>query len=235
VIGRQLGSYRIDSLLGSGGMGEVYRARDTTLERDVAVKLLPALASDDPQRRTRLLREARAAASLNHPNICTIHEVGEAEGRAYIAMEVVEGESLSKRVAERPLPAGELVRFGVQLADAVAHAHERGIVHRDLKSSNVMITPEGRVKVLDFGLAKSLGGEELADLSTHADLSLTEPGAVVGTLPYMAPEQLRGVPADARSDIWALGVVLHEMAAGARPFTGRTGYEILDGLLLPPS
>jgi len=204
-------------------MGEVYRARDTTLERDVAVKLLPALASDDPQRRTRLLREARAAASLNHPNICTIHEVGEAEGRAYIAMEVVEGESLSKRVAERPLPAGELVRFGVQLADAVAHAHERGIVHRDLKSSNVMITPEGRVKVLDFGLAKSLGGEELADLSTHADLSLTEPGAVVGTLPYMAPEQLRGVPADARSDIWALGVVLHEMAAGARPFTGRTG------------
>src|SRR6476659_10617659 len=156
AVGARLGSYKILSAIGAGGMGEVYRARDTTLRRDVAVKVLPALASDDPQRRTRLLHEARAAASLNHPNICTIHEVGEAEGRAYIAMEVVEGEPLNKRVADRPLPAGELVRFGVQLADALAHAHARGIVHRDLKSSNVMITSEGRVKVLDFGLAKSL-------------------------------------------------------------------------------
>jgi serine/threonine-protein kinase len=232
--GQRLGAYEIRSVLGAGGMGEVYRARDTTLRRDVAVKLLPALAGDDPQRRTRLLQEARAAASLNHPNICTIYEVGEAEGHAYIAMEVVEGEPLNKRLAERPLPASELVRFGVQLADAVAHAHGRGIVHRDLKSSNVMITPEGRVKVLDFGLAKSLGGQELTDLSTHADLSLTEPGAVVGTLAYMAPEQLRGVPADARSDVWALGVVLHEMAAGARPFSGRTGYELSSAILHEP-
>ena len=225
-LGEQLGSYTILSLLGAGGMGEVYRAHDTKLGRDVALKVLPRELADEPERRTRLLREARAAASLNHPNICTIHEVGEADGRAYIAMEVVEGQPLSIRLAEGPLPPEEVLRYGLQLAEALAHAHDRGVVHRDLKSANVMVTPEGRVKVLDFGLAKRLSGEELAEVTTRSHASLTQPGAILGTLPYMAPEQLRAQPADARSDVWALGVVLYEMAAGARPFEGHTGFEL---------
>src|SRR5262245_20318106 len=164
LIGRVFGAYRIDALLGAGGMGEVYRAHDTRLRRDVAIKLLPAAASDDPDRRARLLHEARSAASLNHPNICTTHEVGEAEGRAYIAMEVVDGESLSHRLLQGPLAIDEVVRIGVQLADALAHAHGRGVLHRDFKSSNVMITPEGRVKVLDFGLAKSIRDDAAGEL-----------------------------------------------------------------------
>ncbi len=220
------GPYRILSRRGAGGMGEVYRAHDSRLGRDVALKVLPWVRADDPGRRARLLQEARAAASLNHPNICTIHEVGEADGQAYIAMEVVEGKPLSTRLAEGPLPPEEVVRYGLQLAEALAHAHDRNVVHRDLKSANVMVTPEGRVKVLDFGLAKRLSGEELADVTTRSHASLTQPGAILGTLPYMAPEQLRGQPADARSDVWALGVVLYEMAAGARPFEGKTGFEL---------
>jgi serine/threonine-protein kinase len=225
-LGAQLGSYTILSPLGAGGMGEVYRAHDTKLGRDVAVKVLPREVADEPGRRTQLLREARAAASLNHPNICTIYEVGEADGRAYIAMEVIEGQPLSRRLNEGPLPSEEVVRCGLQLADALAHAHDRGVVHRDLKSANVMVTPEGRLKVLDFGLAKRLSGEALAEVTTRSHESLMLPGTILGTLPYMAPEQLRGQPADARSDVWALGVVLYEMAAGARPFKGQTGFEL---------
>jgi len=226
LIGRRFGIYQVQALLGAGGMGEVYRAHDTKLGRDVALKVLPRELADQPERRARLLLEARAAAALNHPNICTIHEVGEADGHAYIAMEVVEGQPLNRRLAEGPLPLQDVVRYGLQLADALAHAHERGVVHRDLKSANVMITPEGRVKVLDFGLAKRLSGEELADVTTRSHATLTQPGAILGTLPYMAPEQLRAQPADARSDVWALGVVLYEMAAGVRPFEGHTGFEL---------
>jgi serine/threonine protein kinase len=212
--------------MGTGGMGEVYRARDTKLNRDVALKVLPQDLADDPERRRRLLREARAVAALNHPNICVVHEVGDAEGRAYIAMELVEGKSLRARLTEGPLPTEEVFRLGLQLADALAHAHDRGVVHRDLKSANVMVTPEGRVKVLDFGLARHLSGEDLAEVTTHAHESLTQPGSILGTLPYMAPEQLRGQRADTRSDVWALGVVLFEMATGARPFKGPTGFEL---------
>ena len=226
LLGGQLGSYRILSLLGAGGMGEVYRAHDAKLGRDVALKVLPRELADEPERRTRLLREARAAASLNHPNICTIYEVGEADGHVYIAMEVVEGQPLSRRLAARPLPSEEVLRYGLQLTDALAHAHDRGVVHRDLKSANVMATPEGRIKVLDFGLATRVSGEALAEVTTRSRTSLTQPGAILGTLPYMAPEQLRAQPADARSDVWALGVVLYEMAAGARPFQGHTGFEL---------
>ena len=224
--GSQLGSYTILSPLGAGGMGEVYRAHDIKLGRDVALKVLPQGLADDPERRARLLREARAAAALNHPNICTIHDVGEAEGHVYIAMEVVEGQPLNRRLDPGPMPSEEVVRYALQLADALAHAHDRGVVHRDLKSANVMVTPEGRVKVLDFGLARRLSGEALVEATTRSHQTLTLPGAILGTLPYMAPEQLRGQPTDARSDVWALGVVLYEMAAGARPFVGQTGFEL---------
>jgi eukaryotic-like serine/threonine-protein kinase len=230
-VGHRFGAYEIRSVLGAGGMGEVYCAHDARLGRDVALKVLPWELARDAGRRTRLVGEARAAAALNHPNICTIHEVGEADGHAYIAMEVVEGTPLSARLAEGPLPPEEVLRYGVQLADALAHAHDRSVVHRDLKSANVMVTPEGRVKVLDFGLAKRVSAEELAGVTTHTQTSLTEPGTILGTLSYMAPEQLRGQPADARSDVWALGVVLYEMAAGARPFAGHTGFELSSAIL----
>ncbi len=230
MTGKTLGHYRILEKIGAGGMGEVYRAHDEQLDRDVALKILPPSSFSDPGARARLLREARAAAGLNHPHICTIHEVGEADGQAYIAMELVEGQPLSARLAGGALPREHVLRYGLQLAEALGHAHERGIVHRDLKSANVVITTEGRAKVLDFGLAKRLSEGELDDV-TRSQASLTAAGALVGTLAYMAPEQLRGQPADARSDVWALGVVLHEMAAGARPFQGRTGFELSSAIL----
>jgi len=224
--GTRLGLYKIVAPLGAGGMGEVYRAHDTKLERDVAFKILPENVTGDAERRARLLREARTAAALNHPNICTIHEVGEADGRAYIAMELVDGQPLSERIGAGPLPPEEVLRYGGQLAEALAHAHDRGVVHRDLKAANVMITPDRRVKVLDFGLAKRLTSDELTDLTTQFAGPVTGPATIVGTLPYMAPEQLRGHPADERSDVWALGVILYEMAAGTRPFGGQTPYEL---------
>jgi serine/threonine-protein kinase len=233
VIGQTIAHYKVTAKLGAGGMGKVYRARDETLDRDVALKVLPADALQDPVARARLLREARSAAALNHPNICTIHEIGETEGRAYIAMELVEGRPLSAHLAEGPQPAELALRYGTQIADALAHAHERQVVHRDLKGANVVVTPEGRAKVLDFGLAKRLSGSEV-DEATRSQVSLSVPGAVVGTLAYMAPEQLRGEPADARSDIWALGVVLYEMVAGGRPFDARTGYELSSKILSQP-
>ena len=227
---RALGHYQILAKIGAGGMGEVYRAHDEALDRDVALKLLPADSFSDANARARLLREARTASQLNHPNICTIHEVGEAEGQAYIAMELVEGQPLSARLAAGALPAEEVLRFGLQLAEALGHAHERSVVHRDFKSANVILTPEGRAKVLDFGLAKRVSGEEMDEV-TRSQASLTQPGALVGTLAYMPPEQLRGQPADARSDIWALGAVLYEMATGARPFQGQTGFELSSAIL----
>src|SRR5262249_53729586 len=216
----------VTALLGKGGMGEVYRAHDTKLGRDVALKVLAREVVDQPEYRERLLSEARAAASLNHPNICTIHEIGEAEGEAYIAMELVEGQTLSMRLADGPVPVQDVHRYGLQLADALSHAHNRAIVHRDVKSSNVVITHEGRIKLLDFGLAKRFSGEELSDATTRAETTFTQSGTILGTLAYMAPEQLRAQPADARSDIWAVGIVLYEMAVGIRPFDGKTAYEL---------
>jgi eukaryotic-like serine/threonine-protein kinase len=226
TIGQQLGSYKVTALLGKGGMGEVYRAHDTKLGRDVALKVLAREVVDQPEYRERLLSEARAAASLNHPNICMIHEIGEAEGEAYIAMELVEGQTLSMQLADGPLPVQDVLRYGLQLADALSHAHNRAIVHRDVKSSNVVITHEGRIKLLDFGLAKRFSGDELSDATTRAETTLTQSGTILGTLAYMAPEQLRAQPADARSDIWAVGIVLYEMAVGIRPFDGKTAYEL---------
>jgi len=234
------GAFEIVSLLGAGGMGEVYRARDTRLDRDVALKVLPVATLSDETARARLLREARMASKLNHPHVCTIHEVGEADGQVYIAMELVEGQPLSALLSRAALPVEQCLRYGLQVADALAHAHDHGVVHRDLKSANIVITPEGRAKVLDFGLAKPLHGDDLAVATTLSQLSLTAPGTVAGTLAYMAPEQLRGRPADTRSDVWALGVVLYEMAAGQRPFQGHTGFELSSAILdqaplpLPP-
>jgi serine/threonine protein kinase len=234
AAGSRIGPYEIHSLLGAGGMGQVWRAHDTRLERDIALKVLPADALGDDTARARLVREARLASKLNHPHICAIYEVGEAEGQTYIAMELVEGQSLAARVAEGPLPVEQILRNGQQMADALAHAHGRGVVHRDFKSANVVVTPDGQVKVLDFGLAKRLSDEQLADATTVTRHSLTAPGVVAGTLAYMAPEQLKGEPADARSDIWALGVVLYELATGKRPFEGQTGFDLTAAILRQP-
>ena len=232
----QLAHYRIIEKIGAGGMGEVYRARDEQLDRDVAIKVLPASSFEDPTARARLVQEAKAAAALNHPHICTVYEVGEAHGQAYIAMELVEGQPLSARLKAGALSPKQVVYYGLQLADALAHAHESGVVHRDLKCANVMVRPDGRVKVLDFGLAKRLTTTELTMAITRDVASLTEPGTVMGTVAYMAPEQLRGQPAQTTSDVWALGVVLHELAGGRRPFEGQTGFELSAAILseVPP-
>jgi TolB-like protein/tRNA A-37 threonylcarbamoyl transferase component Bud32/tetratricopeptide (TPR) repeat protein len=225
--GERFAHYRIVEQLGKGGMGEVYRAHDEHLHRDVAIKVLPPESLDDPGARARLVREARAAAALSHPYICTVHEVGEADGRAYIAMELVDGQTLSERLESGALPAEQAVRYGIQLAEALGHAHDRGVLHRDLKSANVIVTPAGRVKVLDFGLAKRLN---VSDHTTHIDATVGQ-GTVAGTLAYMAPEQLRGQTAQVASDVWALGVVLYEMAHGTRPFKGQTTFEVTAAIL----
>jgi TolB-like protein/Tfp pilus assembly protein PilF len=196
--------------------------------------VLPAEALGDDTARARLIREARLASKLNHPHISTVYDVGEANGQTYTAMELVEGQSLAARVAEDPLPVEQVVRYGQQMADALARAHGRGVVHRDFKSANVVVTPDGQVKVLDFGLAKRLSDEQLADATTVTRHSLTAPGVVAGTLAYMAPEQLTGEPADARSDIWALGVVLYELATGKRLFEGQTGFDLTAAILREP-
>jgi serine/threonine protein kinase/tetratricopeptide (TPR) repeat protein len=227
----RLAHYRIISRLGAGGMGEVYRARDEQLDRDVAVKVLPSSSFDDPTARARLVREARAAAALNHPNICTVYEVGEADGQAYIAMELVEGRTLSAMLVSGALPAEQVVHFGRQLADALTHAHDRGVIHRDLKSNNVIVTADSRIKVLDFGLAKRAIDSDMTAAVTEMHASLTQAGTAVGTLPYMSPEQLRGESVYVSSDIWALGVMLYEMATGTRPFRGNTPFELSAAIL----
>ena len=231
--GTKLGPYEILARLGAGGMGVVYKARDTRLGRLVALKFPPEGAPADQTARTRLLREAQNASALNHPNIATIYEVGEDAGRVYIAMELVEGRPLNALAKHDGLPLETVIRYGLQISAALAHAHERGIVHRDLKPANVVLTADGLVKVLDFGLAKRLSTAELAEVTLSQNLA-TEPGAIVGTLPYMAPETLRGEPADARTDLWALGAVIHEMAAGTPPFQGRTPYELSSAILQEP-
>jgi serine/threonine-protein kinase len=204
-------------------MGEVYRARDTRLERQVAIKILTSVIDADA--RERLLREARAAAALSHPNICIVHEIAEYDGRPFIVMEHVDGRPLSA-LAGAALPPSTVVRYGVQIADALAHAHERGIIHRDLKGANLILTAEGRVKVLDFGIATLSG-----DAATAATRAATTPGIVAATAGYIAPEVLKGSPADRRSDIWSLGIVLYELASGRHPFSGNTAFEVTSAIL----
>jgi serine/threonine-protein kinase len=216
-------------------MGEVWRAHDPRLEREVALKVLPSSAEADEAARKRLLREARMASKLNHPNVCTIYEVGETEGQAFIAMELVEGESLAEKLAGGALPPEQVLRYGEQVAEALEHAHSRDVVHRDLKCANVVITAEGRAKVLDFGLAGRIRADEVAEATTQSLESAELSGKIAGTLPYMAPEQLRGQPIDGRSDLWALGIMLYEMAAGKRPFRGNTGFELSSAILGHPT
>jgi eukaryotic-like serine/threonine-protein kinase len=217
LIGTHISHYQIVALLGVGGMGEVYRAFDSRLNRHVAIKIVAPAPFDDSQARSRLLREARAAASLNHSNVCAIYEVGEADGQTFIAMELIDGTSLDKLIPDGGLPADKVLQYGRELAAAVAHAHDRGIVHRDLKPANIKITSEGILKVLDFGLAKAGTDSSEVDRAT-ASTDLTVPGTVLGTAAYMSPEQAQGKPIDKRTDIWAFGVVVYQMLTGRVPF-----------------
>jgi serine/threonine protein kinase len=214
--GTKLGPYEIVSPLGAGGMGEVYRARDTRLGRDVAVKILPKEMSADATRKQRFEREAKTISGLNHPNICTLHDVGSQDGVDYLVMECVEGETLAKRLEKGPLPLEQVLKYGAQIADALDKAHRAGIVHRDLKPGNIMLTSSG-AKLLDFGLAKPVealtSGLTLTAAAAHPS-PVTQEGMVVGTFQYMSPEQVEGKEVDGRSDVFSLGAVLYEMVAG---------------------
>ena len=232
AAGTRLGPYEILSPLGAGGMGEVYRARDTRLSREVAVKVLPAELSSDTERLKRFEKEARSASSLNHPNIVTIYDIGSEGGVSYIAMERVEGATLRELLVGGPLPVKKLFQIGPQIAEGLARAHEAGIVHRDVKPENVMVTKDGLVKILDFGLAKLTsrmsGSGEGSQLPT---MTGTTPGVVVGTVGYMSPEQASGVALDFRSDQFALGSILYEMATGRRAFQKKTAIDTLAAIL----
>jgi serine/threonine protein kinase len=228
MIGQVLGHYRIVEKLGEGGMGAVYRARDEVLHRDVALKVLVKSAAVDAAAKENLLHEARASSALSHPNICTIHEVSEVDG--YIVMELVQGKPLNALSGSAGLPVESILRYGVQIARALAHSHDRNIIHRDLKGSNIVVTPDGMVKILDFGLARRVSGSTVDD-ATHSIDMPDSAQRIAGTLPYMAPEILRGDEADFRSDLWALGAVLYEAASGQPPFQGRTSFEISSAIL----
>jgi serine/threonine protein kinase len=230
VIGQELGHYRIVAKIGEGGMGVVYRAYDEVLHRDVAIKVVNKDTRLDSSVSQNLLHEARASSSLAHPNICTIYEVGETEGELYIVMELIEGKSLSAMRGDMGLPPESVMRYGAQIASALTRAHDRGIIHRDLKTANIVVTADGLVKVLDFGLAKQVGSG-IFEASTRSFSTVQGSSSVSGTLPYMAPEILRGDTADHRSDLWALGVVLYESASGRMPFEGRTGFEISSAIM----
>src|SRR5438105_194655 len=229
----RLGPYEIISQLGAGGMGEVYRARDLRLGREIALKVLPPEMSSSPERLARFEREARAVAGLNHPNIVTLFSVEDDGGIRFLTMELVEGQSLDQVLAPRGLPIPRVIELGIGLADALAAAHEKGVVHRDLKPANVVLTKDGRVKVLDFGLAKLAVPDSNLDLSQAATkvAPLSSDGQAVGTVPYMAPEQVRGESVDSRTDLFALGVVLYELASGKRPFAGKSNADISSAIL----
>ena len=227
-IGRRIGVYEIRSLLGAGGMGEVYRARDTKLDRDVAIKILPSAFTSDPERLARFEREARLLASLNHPHIAAIYGFEETSGGPALVLELVDGETLAARLTKGPIPISESVSIARQLVDAFDAAHEHGIVHRDLKPANIIITPGGDVKVLDFGLGKASNPDESHSKQLTAE---TRDGVVLGTAAYMSPEQARGKPVDKRTDIWAFGCVLYEMLTGKPAFPGDTVSDTISGIL----
>jgi len=230
LIGQLLGHYRVVAKIGEGGMGVVYRGHDEVLHRDVALKVVKKDAQLDLVGGKTLLHEARASSSLSHPNICAIYEVGETNGELYIAMELVEGNTLKVLIGETGLPAESVLRYGVQIASALGRAHDKGIVHRDLKSANIVVSADGLIKVLDFGIAKRIDSEVSEGTTLMID-SQPEPSSVSGTLTYMAPEVLRGEGADYHSDLWALGVVLYEAASGQLPFAGRTTFEVTSAIM----
>ncbi len=232
--GTRLGPYEVLCALGAGGMGEVYKARDTRLDRTVAIKVLPSDVAGDPDLRARFEREARAVAALDHPHICGIYDVGSVDGTHYLVMPHLEGQTLAARLEKGPLPLDQALKIAAEIADALDKAHRQGIVHRDLKPANIMLTKTGS-KLLDFGLAKlrpepgpiSMSG--MTRLATRAPE--TAQGTILGTVQYMAPEQVEGKEADARSDIWALGAVIYEMVTGTRPFQGDTPASVIGAIL----
>ncbi len=230
LVGHTLAHYRIITAIGAGGMGEVYRATDMKLGRDVALKILPPDVASDPERLARFQREARVVAALNHPNVVTLYSVEESDGVHFLTMELIEGQPLNRLIPANGLPVERIVEITGALAEALAAAHEKGIMHRDLKPANVMVTTEGRVKVLDFGLAKDVGAET-SDDATQTSAGLTQAGIVMGTPAYMSPEQVSGRTLDYRTDIFSLGVILHEMATGRRPFEGTSSAELVSSIL----